>query len=481
MGSRNVTRRQFIEQAGSLAVLGAVGSMAPWGRLNAADLPKPGEADWPRYGYDLHNTRFNSKEKTIGPENVDKLKVKWQFDVVDDWPIQTTPTVVGDTLFFGAGGYYYSVDSRTGKLKWKFETGTGSWVDPYKNGGTRSSCQYENGKIYFGDGLCNVHCLDAATGKEIWKTNMENDKLMNASMMYSPVVYKGKVLVGDTSSTAEIAALDAETGAIRWRFRVAKDVPAEFKAGRGSLWTSGAVDEQQNAVFNATGNNNAFFPPGPMLYTNSILSHDIDTGELMWSFQPLPQDNFDLDFCAHPMVFDAVAPPRLHGHVRQCVGAGNKAAFYCLNRYTGELYWKVALWAANMSGGPRTNAVAAAYNKVFIQSTSPGNKQLLATTAALNAYNGDIEWIAPNPNAQTSPLAVANGVLYQGFISKPKVEALDAKTGRRLWEHPLPSDFRGGVSIANGALFTSNGESHAWEGEKVDHKFSVFCFTIDGK
>ena len=105
----------------------------------------------------------------------------------------------------------------------------------------------------------------------------------------------------------------------------------------------------------------------------------------------------------------------------------------------------------------------------------------MAVTAALNAYNGDIEWIVPNPNQQTSPLAVANGVLYQGYLVDYKLEALDVRNGRRLWEHTLPSDFRGGVAIANGALYTSNGEAHDWRGEDVPHKFSVFCLTIDGK
>ena len=102
-------------------------------------------------------------------------------------------------------------------------------------------------------------------------------------------------------------------------------------------------------------------------------------------------------------------------------------------------------------------------------------------TAALNAYNGDIEWIVPNPSSQTAPIAVANGVLYQGFEPGAKVEALDALTGRRLWEYSLPSPYRGGVAIANGAVYTTNGEASSWRGEPVPYKYSVFCFTVDGK
>src|ERR1035437_4361518 len=144
MGKRGefISRREFLHETAGLAAMGAFGSLVPMSAdlLNAAELPKPGEADWPRFGHDLHNTRFNDKEKTIGPENVAKLKVKWQFDTVDNWPPVTTPAVVGDRVFFGAGGYQYALDSATGELKWKTETGTiGAFVGPGKNQGIRSS------------------------------------------------------------------------------------------------------------------------------------------------------------------------------------------------------------------------------------------------------------------------------------------------------------------------------------------------------
>ena len=66
----------------------------------AAESPQPGSADWSRYGFDLHNTRFNGQENTLGRENVDRLKLKWRHQI--GAPIQSTPLVIGDTLFVGA-------------------------------------------------------------------------------------------------------------------------------------------------------------------------------------------------------------------------------------------------------------------------------------------------------------------------------------------------------------------------------------------
>jgi outer membrane protein assembly factor BamB len=367
-------------------------------------------------------------------------------------------------------------------LNWKFDNGVaGDWIPTMAMRGIRSSADYRDGRLYFGDGFCAVTCLDAATGKQIWKTRVQDNPALFATMMYSPTVYNGKVYVGFSSCMAEIACLDAETGAIRWRFRVVKDVPEKYQSGGGPLWTSGAIDEQQNVVFNGTGNAKAYAPAGPTLYANSVVAHDADTGELLWAYQAHPQDVNDLDFCAHPMVFDAVAPARSRGDVRRCVAAGNKANLVCLNRHTGELFWKVALNEPSANSGPHINATAVAYNSVFIQNASPSSRPGLATTASLHAYTGDIQWIVPNPGQQSSPIAVANGVLYQGLLNPAKIEALDASSGDRLWEFALPSQFRGGVAIANGAVYTSNGQPLGWRGQQLPYAHSVYCFTVDGQ
>lgn len=486
MANGSVTRRRFLKETGSLAALGAVGSLVSWGQLRANDPPRPGAADWPRYGYDIHNTRFNVKEQTLGLNNVERLKQKWQFETVDGWPIQTTPTVVGDTLFFGAGGWYYALESATGKLKWKFETGiVDEALAPQsdQNQVTRSSAQYVDGKVYFGDGFANVRSVDAATGRQLWKTAMEEDRRYQTSMRFSPLVYEGRVIAGHIGLDPKIVCLDAETGAVRWSWRVGQNMPRERMAGVGPLWTSAAVDEQQKIVYNVTGNAKLFMPAGPMFYASSMLAHDFYTGEFLWAHSPHPGDSLDLDFCAHPIVYDAEAPARGRGDRRFCVVAGSKAGVHCVNRYTGQPYWKVMLGQASGGGGPRVDALAVAYGKVFVQNSSPTSVPAFGVTAALNAYTGDIEWITPNPNLSQSPIAVANGLLYQGLVVGGKVEALDVNTGRRVWGYSLPSDYRGGAAIANGALYVSNGETDLQKRLNAGkgYNYSVYCFTIDGQ
>ena len=132
------------------------------------------------------------------------------------------------------------------------------------------------------------------------------------------------------------------------------------------------------------------------------------------------------------------------------------------------------------SGGPLLNSTAVAYNKIFVVSNALTPRGSMSVTAALNAYTGDIEWWIPNSAMIRGPVAIANGVFYQGF-SDGTVEAIDAEHGQTLWGYKLPTAHRGGIAIANGALYTSNGELEGTtEEEEKERRHSVYAFSIDG-
>ena len=126
------------------------------------------------------------------------------------------------------------------------------------------------------------------------------------------------------------------------------------------------------------------------------------------------------------------------------------------------------------------NSTAVAYNRIFVVSNALTPRGATSVTAALNAYTGDIEWWIPNSSLIRGPVAVANGVFYQGFIDGT-VEAVDARNGRSLWDFQLPSPHRGGIAIANGALYTSNGELLGTsEEEERERRHSLYAFSVDG-
>ena len=486
----SMSRRKFLASGACAVVASNVVSPFSAVAVQAASLANPDPADWQRYGYDLHNTRFNPTEKTIGKINVDRLKVKWKFDV--EVPIETTSTVIGDTLFFGAPGAYYALDSQTGQLRWKYE------MPEKASGNVRRGMQYYNGRLYSGDSAGWVRCLDAATGKQVWERDFTQDepRTQRPRRMHGAcLAFDGKIYLGTTGNKNQVLCLHADTGITAWEYWVT----GEHDIGKGgSMWTSPAIDEKQRVLYMVTGSNKFPGAHDPALFTESVLAFDADTGYLRWFYQAHPNDPEDLDFSCHPVIFDAAAPPMKRGATRQCVAAGNKDGFYCLDRYTGELFWRVQLTQSHHYGGPNVDGIAVAYNKLYGVSNAATQligKPAISVTAALDGYTGRIVWWTYNPEGICQGgIALANGLLYQGF-NNGRMEALDADTGRVLWEYTLPTSRRGGFAIASGALYCSNGipggqqlgGGPGWNPPELVEKsrkagvYSVYCFTVDGK
>ncbi len=476
-----LNRRRFLlalsAAGGILANRSSLRASAP---LQLQSLPagaQPG--DWPLTGCDLRSTRSNVHETTIGPSNVERLKVKWTFEGAGSFN-QSTPIVVGGTLYFTAwDGYVYALDAGSGALKWKVNAWEGIQanapgelradinIDPL--GEMRGGVAYGDGRIFFGVGTGRVHCLNADTGREIWKTLIDPQSGITRTRVNSdPIYYNGKVFVGLSTSAGDGQAvcLDAGTGAVRWSFDT---VPDPNALAGGSIWSAAAIDVEYGVVYNATGSLKGH-EPGPMLFSESIIANDMESGELLWYNQLRDNDPFDLDYSCHPMLFEATHPTR-SGSRRSCVGAGSKTGFHTFDRYTGEHLWTAAV----TNGGPVLNSTAFGHDKVYMVSTSSASYQRIAQTAtvALHAYTGEVLWWTPNAPGIQGATAVANNLFYQGF-SDGSLQALHTETGEPLWTYQLPAPRRGGITISNGTLYTSCGVQRS-------PAYPLYAFSIDGR
>ena len=478
--SLTLDRRKF------LLALGAAGGILAHRRaalglplLQRGELPpgaRPG--DWPLTGCSIRSTRSNIHETIIGPGNVERLKVKWMFEEAQDFN-QATPIVIGDSIYFGAhDGYVYAVDTATGALKWKFNAWEGIEpstpgvrlvdinVDPH--GQMRGGAAYGAGRIYIGDGTARIHCLDASSGKELWLTALDPRAGVDRTRANSaPIVYGGKVFVGISTSAgnAQAICLDAATGAIRWRFNT---VPDPESKGGGSIWSAAAIDPEFGVVYNVTGSLHGQVP-GPILFSESMIANDMESGELLWFDQLRSADPFDMDYSCNPMLFECTHPTRA-GAVRQCVGAGSKTGFHTFDRYTGEHLWTASV----TNGGPTLNSAAYGDDKIYMVSGSSSQVRQIAqsATVALHSYTGEVLWWTPNESSSQGAAAFANGLFYQGFRDGT-VQALDGETGEPRWSYKLPAARRGGIAISNGTLYTSCGVTRS-------PPYTLFAFSIDG-
>src|SRR5258706_5796364 len=154
--------------------------------------------------------------------------LKWKFTTRGR--VVSSPAVEAGVVYFESyDSNFYAVDTATGALKWKFATkGERRFAAKHIHGMQPESEQMpdpfdfylsspavSNGAVYFGSGDGNVYALDAATGALKWK--FETGDVVHAS----PALAEGLLFIG--SWYTFFYALDAATGAERWRFKTGDD------------------------------------------------------------------------------------------------------------------------------------------------------------------------------------------------------------------------------------------------------------------
>jgi outer membrane protein assembly factor BamB len=173
---------------------------------------------------------------------------------LDPWDYyDSSPVLAGRTLFYGSGDHkLYAVDTKTGQVKWSYDTG-------YP---VRSTPAYRAGTVYVGDWFGYLHAVDAATGKRKWAVRHESDitepaedggyTYYHGTIQASPTVSDDVVYYGSRDSY--LFARDAATGAEQWKFAAANSWISSSTALRdGVLYVGGSDSKRLYAIDAASG------------------------------------------------------------------------------------------------------------------------------------------------------------------------------------------------------------------------------------
>lgn len=115
--------------------------------------------------------------------------------------IYSTPVSDGKSLFIGDDvGVMYSLDLKTGKTNWTFDTGMRIVGSP----------AVSDGVVVFGSANYNIYGLDYKTGKELWHITT-NQAVMGAATIHDGVAYIGG---GD----GRMFAINIHSGEVKWSF-----------------------------------------------------------------------------------------------------------------------------------------------------------------------------------------------------------------------------------------------------------------------
>jgi quinoprotein glucose dehydrogenase len=328
------------------------------------EKPSYGTNEWKEYLGGPERNHYSPLEQ-INKENVQQLKLAWEYHTLDSGQIQCNPIIVDGVLFgMTATTRPFAVDAATGKEIWK---GRSEGPDSYSS--SRGVVYWEDGddkRILYTSGPW-LYALDARTGKSIGsfgdsgrvslksglgETSQDKMVISNTpgTVYEDLIVMPLRVSEGTDASLGHIQAFNIRTGKLAWVFRTIPQ-PGEFGydtwpadvyknltgVGAANNWSGMSVDRKRGILFVPTGSAAYDFYGAPRkganLFANCLLALNAKTGERIWHFQLVHHDILDRDPPAPPNLITV----RHKGELVDAVAQVTKQGYvFVFNRETGE-------------------------------------------------------------------------------------------------------------------------------------------------
>ncbi len=498
----------------------------------------PSGADWNAWGADPSNARFQPAEQAgLAASDIPRLKVKWAFAFPGAPLSWGQPTVVGGRIFVpSANRNVYSLDAKSGCQYWSFETEvparTAVVIGALPGDAKRQVA-------FFGDSRATAYAVDAATGELLWKVRVDNHpkaKIVGSfeyfeGRVFVPVTGGEEVGLGDKyeccSSRGALVALDAATGKQVWKtYTVAEEPHPTSKTAAGvqnmgpsgaSIWSAPTIDVKKRVIYAGTGDN--FSEPSTKT-SDAVLAFSLDTGKLLWSKQITENDVFNI-VCAGGGCGEHLGPDVDIGAspILISLGEGKRALLISQKSgvahaidpdNNGQILWETRVGKGGRLGGIQWGSAFDGKNMYVAVSdighlASSGIGKMVADPKAggglfaLNAQTGAKVWAAPpavcgeRPScspAQSAAVTVIPGVVFSGAVDG-HLRAYSTVDGKVIWDFDTAQEFAGingvagkggamdgpGPTVAGGMLFAGSGYG-IWGGLPGN---VLLAFSVDGK
>src|SRR3984957_2908299 len=503
-------------------------------------------------------TRFYPA-KQIGRDNVKNLHVAWIFQTDVKESLETSPIVLDGVMYVTTSfSHVYALDAKTGVQLWHYNHKMGP-ITTYCCGPNNRGVQVLGDLVYVATLDSKLVALNAKTGDVVWKTDIADPEAGYSETM-APTVIKDKVLIGTNGGEYGIRgfvkAYDAKTGKLLWTFNTVpensvgvwatkdatgRDMHRDIKAEKdqfaktgdpyqklgGGVWQNPAVDLATNRIYFVVGNPSPDLDgsvrPGDNLYTDSLVSLDLDPGKHPCHFQYIAHDVWDLDAVSPPVLINVrdktgnkIVPGVIHagktGHIYVHARRDCSLIRFSEAMVPQENMWtlptpQVARMLPGANGGVEwspiavnpTLSMAYAVNlhqpmNYFVESSPyPGGKlwlrgafkvipteQQAGNVTAVDYNTGKIRWQVKTPQPMIGgALATAGGLVFAGE-GNGWFRAYDARNGRVLWS------FNAGAGVnAPPSSYTVNGKQYivvaAGGNVQLDFKRgnSIIAFTVE--
>jgi alcohol dehydrogenase (cytochrome c) len=469
--------------------------------------------------------------KQINKSNVGKLRPAWIFQTEVKESLETTPIVVGGVMYVTTSfNHVYAIDAKTGEQFWHYKHKMGP-VTTYCCGPNNRGVAIFKDKVYMGTLDSKLVALDAKTGSLIWQTDIAEPELGYSETM-APTAVDGKILIGTNGGEYGIRgfvrAYDAETGKLVWNFHTIpensvgvwatqdatgkdmhRDIEAEkaalkklgdpYKTLGGGVWQNPAVDLKTKRIYFVVGNPSpdldGSIRPGDNLYTDSLVSVNLDTGEYVCHFQYIAHDVWDLDSVSPPILVDVkdkdgnTIPGVIHGGKTGNVYV-HKRDDCSLIRFSDAMVDQTGMWTLPTPEGARMLPGANGGVEWSVMAVNPE----LGLTYAVNLHQPMTYHVESSPYPGGKLWLGGAFKVIPGEEQSGNVTAVDYNTGKIKWQKKTPLPMMGGaLTTAGGLVFTGEGDGwfRAYDAEAGDVLWSFFAgagvnappasYSVDGK
>lgn len=416
------------------------------------DVPRPPVCEGNLAQFDMDQppaaTGWGHDPRRMIPEEVagttldafSDLELKWSYTFPNATRGRSQPSIGYGAVYVGSqDGTVHAFDLQTGCERWRFqasaEVRTAVVLTPATDDGSAPNAPM----IYFGDIISNFYGLNALTGQKVWSAKMDDHP--SATLTGSPLLYGDTIYVPVSSLEVipaadpayeccsfrgSVAALDAETGAEKWRFYPIEDAPTkvgETDVGTDILAPSGApvwvnpmADPKRGLLYFGTGEN--YSSPADE-NSDAIFAVDMVTGNRVWQRQTVRDDAWNVA-C---MMKDNPNCPKENGPDFDHSGSS---------------------LLVDLPSGKQVLVTGHKTGKVFGLDPDNGGKMLWETKVGRGSIQGGVHFgIAADGHVIYVPINDMNNTRNGDFLdperARPGMHAVDARDGSVLWSKVNPS------------------------------------------
>ncbi len=452
---------------------------------------------WNGWGADFSNTRYQTAGLTAA--QVPGLKLKWAFAFPGTFVSNGPPVVVGGRVFVpSANRTIYSLDANTGCQYWSFEA----------EAPVRTAITIAGKAAFFGDQRGNAYALNSSNGELLWKTHVEDHP--RARIVGAPVYYEGRLYVPLTdgeegpqsnpkfeccTGRGAMIALDAATGKQIWKtYTIAEEARLTGKNSAGvptwgpsgaSIWSAPTIDVERKLIYAGTGDN--FSDPATKT-SDAVMAFDMNDGKIAWVKQLTEDDVFSLGCIGelkHGCRADGTTGPdfdigasvilvKLASGKRVLLVSQKSGVAHGLDPdRKGEILWRTPIGRGTALGGIQwgsatdgKNMYAALSDIGFLFVGTPPKRILDPKSGgglfALDIETGKKVWEARPPGcrerlncspAQSAAVSAIPGAVFSGSADG-HMRAYSAADGKVIWDFDTTREFTtvNGVTAKGGSM-----------------------------